>query len=132
MVLTDPIADMLTRIRNGGRARHESVEIPVSKMKMRLAEILQKEGYVSSAEIVNGVPYNHIRVGLKYIGPKTPLISEIKRISKPGCRIYATSEDVQSWKGAITTTILSTSKGVMTDSEARDLNVGGEIIARIQ
>src|SRR5438045_3206107 len=131
MVLTDPIADMLTRIRNGQRARRQTVEVPASKMKFKIAEILKREGYVSRAELVPDKPFGKILIGIKYLGPKEPLISEIKRISKPGCRIFASVSELSSTKNSISTTILSTSRGIMTDREAIDAKVGGEVILRI-
>ena len=131
MVLTDPISDMLTRIRNGQRARRQMVEVPASKMKLKIAEILQREGYVSSAELVPDKPFGRIRIGIKYLGPKQPLISELKRVSKPGRRIFASVAELAEKQDTISTTILSTSRGIMTDREAIEAKIGGEVILRV-
>src|SRR5262245_49641532 len=131
MVLTDPISDMLTRIRNGQRARRQTIEVPASKMKLKIAEILQREGYVSSATLVPEKPFGKIRIGIKYLSSKQPLISEIKRVSKPGRRIFASVNELNEKKDAISTKIISTSRGIMTDREAVEAKVGGEVILRV-
>jgi small subunit ribosomal protein S8 len=132
MVHTDPIADFLTRIRNAMKARHPSLELPSSKMKVQLAEILKREGYIASADVVPGKPQKRLRIGIKYLAPRKPLINEIKRVSRPGCRIYASVDEISRWKNPVTTTILSTPKGILTDREALEAKVGGEVILRIQ
>lgn len=129
---TDPIADFLTRIRNGLQARHEAVEIPLSKTKIRLAEILKDEGFVSDYQVIQpkDAP-GSIKVFLRYNQDGTPLIQKIDRVSTPGCRVYAGVEDLGERLGGISTTIVSTSMGVMTDRKAREVNAGGEVICRI-
>lgn len=133
MAMTDPIADMLTRIRNGLTARHEIVNIPASKMKVALADILVEEGYVKSATLVKdekGVQ-DTISVVLKYGPNYSKVISGIKKISKPGLRVYAKCEDLPRVLNGLGTAIISTSKGIMTDRKARELGAGGEVIAYI-
>ncbi|MFH1018386.1 MAG: 30S ribosomal protein S8 [Pseudomonadota bacterium] len=132
MVLTDPISDLITRLRNGSKARHQMVELPSSRMKFQIAEILKREGFLGDVQLLNEKPQKKLRIRLRYLGKKEPIISEIRRVSKPGCRIYASLEDLDTWKNAIATTILSTSKGVMTDREAREAKVGGEVILRVE
>jgi small subunit ribosomal protein S8 len=132
MTMSDPIADMLTRIRNANTAKHDFVDIPASKIKVAIAEILEKEGYIKSfrVEVVGG--FKNIRVELKYAQGKTQkVISGLKRISKPGLRIYANAEELPKVLGGLGVAVVSTNKGVMTDKEARQQNVGGEILAFI-
>lgn len=131
MVMTDPIADLLTRIRNALTARHDSVAIPNSKMKKAIADILVNEGYVKSAEIVDIDGHSHILVSLKYGAKYESVISNLKRISKPGLRVYAGYEDLPKVLGGLGIAIISTSKGVMTDKEARKNKVGGEVLAYV-
>jgi Ribosomal protein S8 len=132
MIVTDPIADMLTRIRNGLTAKHDSVEIPASKIKASIAGILAEEGYVKSAEVVKGEEGGEIiRVELKYIGKSEKAIRGLKRISKPGLRIYAKSEALPKVLGGMGIAIISTSKGVMTDKKARAIGAGGEVLAYV-
>jgi small subunit ribosomal protein S8 len=132
MTMSDPIADMLTRIRNANIAKHDTVIIPASKMKVSIADILQKEGYVKSYEVIEDGHVKNIRIQLKYGKDKTEkIITGIKRISKPGLRVYAGQNDVPRVLGGLGTAIISTNKGVITDREARSLNVGGEVIAFI-
>jgi len=129
--MTDPIADMLTRIRNANVAKHDSVDVPASKMKTSIAEILQKEGFIKKYEIVKDEKgFDVIRITLKYGADKNEkVISGIKRISKPGLRVYANCEDLPKVLGGLGVAIISTNKGVLTDKEARKLNVGGEVLA---
>ncbi len=127
MAFTDPIADMLTRIRNANSAKHPSVDIPASKMKKKIAEILYEEGYISKFESIDEGVQGVIRVELKYDG-NTRVITGIKRISKPGLRVYVNKEEVPKVLGGLGTAILSTSSGVMTDKAARKMGVGGEVI----
>ena len=130
MQITDTIADMLTRIRNANTAKHDSVDIPASNMKKAIAQILVDEGYVKSFQVIDDGKQGIIRVVLKYQGAgKTPVIRGLRRVSKPGLRIYSSSEDMPKVMKGIGTAIVSTSKGVMTDKKARNENVGGEVLA---
>ncbi|MCQ2404950.1 MAG: 30S ribosomal protein S8 [Clostridia bacterium] len=130
MQITDTIADMLTRIRNANTAKHDSVDIPASNMKKAIAQILVDEGYVKSFQVIDDGKQGVIRVVLKYQGAsKTPVIRGLRRVSKPGLRIYSSSEDMPKVMKGIGTAIVSTSKGVMTDKKARNENVGGEVLA---
>lgn len=128
--MTDPIADMLTRIRNANTAKHDTVDIPASKMKNAIADILLKEGYIKSFEIVDNGNFKDIRVTLKYGKDKNEkIITGLKRISKPGLRVYANKEELPRVLGGLGIAIISTNQGVITDKEARKLNVGGEVLA---
>ena len=130
MTMSDPIADMLTRIRNANTAKHDSVDIPSSKMKIAIANILVEEGYVEKYELVDNGNFKDIRIFLKYTANKSErIISGLKRISKPGLRIYASREELPRVLGGLGTAIISTNNGVITDKEARKLNVGGEVPA---
>ena len=130
MQITDPIADLLTRIRNASTAKHPSVEIPASNMKKAIAQILVDEGYVKGFQVIEDGKQGMIHMTLKYQGAsKTPVIMGLRRVSKPGLRIYSSSEDMPKVMKGIGTAIVSTSKGVMTDKEARKENVGGEVLA---
>jgi len=129
MHITDPIADMLTRIRNASSAKHESVDVPASNMKKEIAEILLNEGYIKSYQVLEGNTQGVIRIALKYGANKTKVISGIKRVSKPGLRIYASKEELPKVLRGMGIAIISTSKGIMTDKEARRQNVGGEVLA---
>lgn len=132
MTMSDPIADMLTRIRNANTAKHDVVEIPSSKMKKAISEILLNEGYIKGFNVVQDGIQENIRVTLKYGKDKNEkVISGIKRISKPGLRVYADTENLPRVLGGLGTAIISTNKGVITDKEARKQNVGGEVIAFI-
>ncbi|MCD8217558.1 MAG: 30S ribosomal protein S8 [Clostridiales bacterium] len=126
----DPIADMLTRIRNANTAKHDTVDIPSSKMKLAIAEILYNEGYITKYEIIPDGNFEAIRVTLKYGADKNEkVISGIKRISKPGLRVYAGKNEIPKVLGGLGIAILSTNQGVITDKEARKLQVGGEVLA---
>ena len=130
MQITDTIADMLTRIRNANSAKHDSVDIPASNMKKAIAQILVDEGYVKNYQIIEDGKQGTIRVTLKYQGvSKTPVLMGLRRVSKPGLRIYSSSEDMPKVMKGIGTAIVSTSKGVMTDKQARAEHVGGEVLA---
>ena len=132
MQITDTIADMLTRIRNANSAKHDSVDIPASNMKKAIAQILVDEGYVKSYQIIEDGKQGIIRVVLKYQGAsKSPVLMGLRRVSKPGLRIYSSSEDMPRVMKGIGTAIVSTSKGVMTDKKAREEHVGGEVLAFI-
>ncbi|ADD03193.1 ribosomal protein S8 [Thermoanaerobacter mathranii subsp. mathranii str. A3] len=131
MVMTDPIADMLTRIRNANIARHETVEIPASKMKKAIAEIMLKEGFIKSVEEIDDGKGGILKLTLKYGPNKERVISGLKRISKPGLRVYAKHDELPRVLGGLGIAIISTSKGIMTDKEARKAGVGGEVICYI-
>ncbi len=132
MSISDPIADMLTRIRNANTAKHDTVDIPSSKMKRAIADILLSEGYIKAVDIVNDGKFDVIRITLKYGKDKNEkVLSGLRRISKPGLRIYADTENLPKVLGGYGTAIISTNKGVITDKEARKLNVGGEVLAFI-
>ncbi len=131
MMITDPIADMLTRIRNGLVAKHDSVEMPSSKMKKAIAEILTEEGFINGYEIVEGGVQSVMKVNLKYGPNNEKVISGIKRISKPGLRVYANSENLPVVLNGLGIAIVSTSKGVMTDKKARAAHIGGEVLAYV-
>ena len=129
--MTDPIADMLTRIRNAQTAKHEKVEIPSSKMKKAIAEILLDEGYVASVKFVEEGYDGKLVIGLKYDAERRPVITGLKRVSKPGLRADAGVEDMPRVLGGLGTAILSTSKGIMTDKQAKAANVGGEVLCYV-
>ncbi len=129
MHITDPIADLLTRIRNASTARHPNVDIPASNMKKSICKILQEEGYVRSVQYIEDKKQGIIRVTLKYGENGSPVIAGMRRVSKPGLRIYSSSEDMPKVMRGLGTAIISTSKGVMTDKAARSENVGGEVLA---
>ena len=131
MIVNDPIADMLTRIRNAQVARHESVTIPASNMKKSIAKILLEEGYIKSYENTTADDRPAIKITLKYLDTKQPVIVGLKRISKPGLRVYASCEDLPKVLGGLGVAIISTSKGVMTDRMARKENLGGEVLCYI-
>lgn len=131
MVMTDPIADMLTRIRNANAALHETVEIPSSKMKASVLEILKEEGFVKSVETVENGKHTNLKVTLKYGSNNEKVITGIKRISKPGLRVYAKKEELPRVLGGLGIAIISTSKGVMSDKQARKEGLGGEVIAYV-
>ena len=130
MTMSDPIADMLTRIRNANTAKHDTVDIPSSKMKLAIASILLDEGYIKKYDIVEDGNFKTIRVTLKYGADKNEkIISGIKRISKPGLRVYAGKDELPRVLGGLGIAIISTNQGVITDKKARELNVGGEVLA---
>ena len=131
MQITDPIADLLTRIRNANAAKHESVTIPASNMKKAICQILLDEGYIKEMKVEDDGLQGNIVVTLKYGENKTRIIQGLKRISKPGLRIYAGVEDMPRVRKGLGTAIVSTSKGVMTDKQARKLGVGGEVLAYV-
>ena len=131
MNTTDPIADMLTRIRNANSAKHKTVDVPSSKMKTAIAEILFKEGYIKSFELISNENQGIIRITLKYDEKGTRVIDGIKRISKPGLRVYANKEELPKVLNGLGTAIISTSQGLKTDKEAREAGIGGEVLAYI-
>ena len=128
---TDPIADMLTRIRNANSAKHKTVDVPASKMKTAIAEILFKEGYIKSFELISNENQGIIRITLKYDEKGTRVIDGIKRISKPGLRVYAGKEELPKVLNGLGIAIISTSKGLKTDKEAREAGMGGEVLAYV-
>ena len=130
-VINDPIADMLTRIRNGLIARHDSVTMPASNMKKAIAKILLDEGYIKSVDYIDDGLQGQIKIVLKYVQGKESVIKGLKRISKPGLRVYARNEEIPKVLGGLGIAIVSTSKGVMTDKAARAAGVGGEVLAYI-
>ena len=129
MQITDPIADMLTRIRNAGSARHETVDIPNSKMKKAIAEILLEEGYIKSFQLIDDGTQGIIRVTLKYLPGKEKATQGLRRVSKPGLRVYAGADELPQVLRGLGIAIISTSKGIMTDKKARAQHVGGEVLA---
>jgi len=130
MTMSDPIAGMLTRIRNANTAKHDTVDVPASKMKTAIAEILLKEGYIKSFELVDAGAFQNIHITLKYGKDKNDkIITGLKRISKPGLRVYANASELPKVLGGLGIAIVSTNKGILTDKEARKSNVGGEVIA---
>ena len=130
MAMNDPIADMLTRIRNANTAKHDTVDIPSSKMKIAIADILVNEGYIVKYELVDNGNFKDIRITLKYNKDKSEkAITNLKRISKPGLRVYVSCENMPKVLGGLGTAIISTNKGVITDKEARNQNIGGEVLA---
>ena len=132
MTMSDPIADMLTRIRNANTSKHDTVDVPASKMKLAIADILVKEGYVAKYDLVEDGTAKNIRITLKYGKDKNEkIISGLKRISKPGLRVYAGKDELPRVLGGLGIAIISTNQGVLTDKEARKLNVGGEVLAYI-
>ena len=131
MVVNDPIADMLTRIRNAQVARHDTVTMPASNMKKSIAKLMQNEGFIKSYEVIDDGLQGEIKITLKYLDKKQPVIVGLKRISKPGLRVYASCEDLPKVLGGLGVAIISTSKGVMTDRMARKENLGGEVLCYI-
>ena len=129
MQITDPVAEMLTRIRNANTAKHESVDVPASNLKKAIAQILLDEGYIKSFEIVDDGTQGIIRIQLKYLAGKEKVISGLRRVSKPGLRVYAGADELPRVLKGLGIAIISTSKGVMTDKKARANHVGGEVLA---
>ena len=129
MQITDTVADMLTRIRNANSAKHDSVDIPASNVKKAIAQILLDEGYISGFTVTEDGKQGVIKIALKYGQNKTQVINGLKRVSKPGLRIYANKEELPQVLGGLGIAIISTNQGVITDKEARKLNVGGEVLA---
>ena len=129
MQISDTIADLLTRIRNANTAKHATVDVPASNVKKAITQILTDEGYVKSFQIIEDGKQGIIRINLKYDENRTPVISGLRRISKPGLRIYSSSENMPKVRKGLGIVIVSTSKGIMTDKKARELNVGGEVLA---
>lgn len=131
MCMTDPIADMLTRIRNAGMAKHQKVDIPSSNLKVSLATVLRNEGFIKNFKVIADNKQGILRVYLKFIDEKEPVINEIKRVSKPGGRVYVNSDKIKQVKNGLGVAILSTSKGLVTDKTARELSIGGEVLCTV-
>ena len=131
MNISDPIADMLTRVRNGLKARHPKVDVPASKLKGEIARILKDEGYILNYKIVDEGPHKAIRVYLKYTAANAPVISHLERVSRPGCRVYVGKGDIPKVLGGLGVNILTTPKGVMTGKMARKEGVGGELLVSV-
>ena len=129
MQITDPVADMLTRIRNANAAKHEPVDVPPSKLKQSIAQILLDEGYIKAFTVVNDGVQGTIRITLKYLGNKEKVITGLRRVSKPGLRVYAGADELPKVLKGLGIAIISTSKGVMTDKAARAAHIGGEVLA---
>ena len=129
MQITDPIADMLTRIRNANSAKHDSVDVPASNMKKAIAEILLAEGYIKNYQIIDDGTQGIIRIALKYNAGKEKVIQGLRRVSKPGLRVYAGADELPKVLKGLGIAIISTSKGIMTDKKAREAHVGGEVLA---
>ena len=129
MQITDPIADMLTRIRNANSSKHESVNVPASKLKIEIARILNEEGYINGYEVIDDGLQGVIKITLKYAANKQKVITGLKRVSKPGLRVYAGKDELPRVLRGLGIAIISTSKGIMTDREARKLHIGGEVLA---
>jgi len=130
MVMTDPIADMLTRIRNANQMKAQTVDIPASKLKKQVLELLRDEGYIANIQLIKGKPVNHLRVTLRYIQNER-VVKGLKRISKPGLRVYAKQGEIPKVLNGLGIAVISTSKGIISDREARKLNIGGEILAYV-
>ena len=129
MQITDPVADMLTRIRNANSAKHETVDVPASNLKKAIAKILLEEGYIKAYEIQDNGTQGNIHITLKYLGKQEKALSGLRRVSKPGLRVYAGADELPKVLKGLGIAIISTSKGVMTDRKARELHVGGEVLA---
>ena len=129
--MTDPVSDFLTRIRNASEARHETVDIPSSRLKLEIARILKEEGYISSFHLVQDHKQGVIRIQLRYSSGKRPIISSLERVSRPGCRVFAQKTEIPSVLGGLGVCILSTSQGVLTGKQAQEKGVGGEVLCSI-
>jgi small subunit ribosomal protein S8 len=130
-MMTDPVADMLTRLRNASKAKHTTTEMPVSKLKRQIAQLLKEEGYIQDFEVLTDVPHGALRVHLKYGEDRTPAFAGLRRVSKPGLRVYRGRQEIPRVLGGLGTVILSTPKGLMTGRQAWRQNVGGEILAYV-
>jgi small subunit ribosomal protein S8 len=131
MTMTDPVSDLLTRIRNASKARHESVDVPSSKLKLEIARLLKDEGYISTFHLVQDNKQGIIRIQLRYTTGKNPVITALERVSRPGCRVYASKSDIPSVLGGLGVCILSTSQGVLTGNQAQEKGLGGEVLCTI-
>ncbi len=131
MTMTDPVSDLLTRIRNASEARHETVDVPSSQLKQEIVRILKEEGYISNFSLVQDSKQGIIRIHLRYAAGKSPAISSLERVSRPGCRVYARKDKVPSVLGGLGVCILSTSQGVFTGKQAQEKGLGGEVLCTI-
>ena len=131
MTMSDPVSDLLTRIRNASDAKHETVDIPLSQLKLEIARILKEEGYISNYSIMKDDKQGTIRIQLRYAAGKNPVISSLQRISRPGCRVYANKSEIPSVLGGLGICILSTSQGVLTGRQAHEKGLGGEVLCTI-
>ena len=131
MSMTDPVADLLTQIRNALLAKHDRLDVPLSKLKVRIVELMKREGYIEDFEVVEDSPINKIRIFLRYTDEGIPAIRRMSRVSKPGRRVYRGASDIKPVLNGLGVAIVSTSKGLLTDSEARDRRVGGEILCEL-
>lgn len=131
MTMTDPISDLLTRIRNACRARHETVDVPLSQMKLQIAGILKDEGFISNFTVIQDDEQGMLRIHLRYGPGKKPIISAMTRVSRPGCRVYARKSEIPDVLGGMGVSILSTSQGVLTGKQAREKGLGGEVLCTI-
>ena len=131
MTMTDPVSDLLTRIRNASAAKHETVEIPSSQLKIEIARILKEEGYISNYSLVQDTKQGIIRVQLRYVAGKKPVISSLDRVSRPGCRVYARKSEIPSVLGGLGVCIVSTSQGLLTGKQAQEKGLGGEVLCTI-
>ena len=131
MSMTDPISDLLTRIRNATTVRHDRTDVPASKMKLEVAKILKQEGFIRTFKVIEEVPQGVIRIYLKYAEDGEPVIHGLKRVSRPGCRIYRGVDDLPRVQNGLGVAVISTNRGVLTDEQARGLRVGGEVLCEI-
>ena len=131
MTMTDPVADLLTRIRNASEARHESVNVPSSKLKLEIARILKEEGYISNFSLAEDNRQSVLRIQLRYAAGKNPVISSLERVSRPGCRVYARKSEIPSILGGLGICIMSTSQGIVTGKRAQEKGLGGEVLCTI-
>jgi small subunit ribosomal protein S8 len=131
MTMTDPVSDLLTRIRNASEAKHETVDVPSSKLKLEITRILKEEGYISNFGLVQDNKQGMIRIQLRYAGEKMPVISSLERVSRPGCRVFAGKSDIPSVLGGLGICIVSTSQGLLTGKQAQEKGLGGEVLCTI-
>jgi len=131
MTMTDPVSDLLTRIRNASEAKHETVDVPSSKLKLEITRILKEEGYISNFGLVQDTKQGIIRIQLRYAAGRSPVISSLERISRPGCRVFARKSEIPSVLGGLGICILSTSQGVFTGKQAQEKGLGGEVLCTI-
>jgi len=131
MSMTDPIADLLTRIRNAQLAKHDRLELPASKLKLELCQLLKDEGYIDNIEVLEGSPSEQIRIYLRYSKGGKPAITRMQRVSRPGRRVYRGADDLRPVLNGLGTSVLSTSKGLLTDTQAREQRIGGEVLCEI-
>lgn len=131
MTMTDPIADMLTRIRNAVQARHDATEMPSSKLKVAIAKVLKEEGFIKDYQVLDNRPFKVLRIELQYTGKKEPVLTGIKRVSKPGLRVYTKASQIPRVYGGLGLAVISTPKGVMSGRQARRQNLGGEVICHV-